>query len=397
MKRIISVLLCLVMALLALVSCDKNTIGDYMVNYPDDQDKDKASITLNLFIIADKGTDTEATTTVGQRLNQYTTNTFSIGLNVTYINASDYESEEATLAAYEKLIIDAANKDYTDGGKIDENESNKQMPHLVLVTSKGLFDSLYDAKKLADVTPYLNTKAYGKLNAQIASPLLQSARDKDGKLFAIPNNHVIGGTDSFGTDAYTYLVINKEVAQQQLFYTTEELTSYKSIEDAAKLREEIVNAGYENPDEYVFQTSGNYTDKAEYEKAGNICNVVKYPTATPEETFSSAFAIINNPNKAYNDAAMQIIYALNTDTQLRNLIQYGNAGIHYTYESSDVESEEENATKYIERATTDGDRYYMNILYTGDIFKANYCKEIGWTPTVNQNGVLLNSEATTEK
>ena len=392
MKRIISVLLCLVMALVALVGCDKNTIGDYMKNYPDDEDKDKASITLNMYIIADSGTTDNATTTVAQRLNQHTTNTYSIGLNVTYVNASNYESKEATLEAYENLIKSEVNKTYTSD---NENENNKQMPHLVLVTSKALYDSLYSANKLVDITPYLNTKAYGKLNAQIAKPLMQSARDDSGKLFAIPNNHVVGGTDSFGTDAYTYLVINKEVAQQQLFYTTEELSSYTSIEDAAKLREDIVNAGFANPDEYVFQVSGDYTDKAEYEKAGNICNVVKYPTATPEEVFSSAYAIINNPNKAYNDAAMQIIYAINTDTQLRNLLQYGNNGIHFNFDN-DAEGASE-TVKFVERIKDDSNNYFMNIVYTGDVFKANYCEEIGWTPTVNHNGVLHNNDSTFEK
>ena len=79
---------------------------------------------------------------------------------------------------------------------------------------------------------------------------------------------------------------------------------------------------------------------------------------------------------------MKIIYSINTDTYLRNLLQYGVMGTNYTVENGDIVriAEGENV-------------YHMDLLHTGDIFKAEFCSEINWTKTAYDNGVAQNKDS----
>ena len=79
---------------------------------------------------------------------------------------------------------------------------------------------------------------------------------------------------------------------------------------------------------------------------------------------------------------MQIVYALNADAELRNLLQYGVSGTNYEYIDNNVV------------LTTSADNIYrMNLIYTGDIFLARNCAEIGWTPAAMESGKSQNVAA----
>lgn len=85
-------------------------------------------------------------------------------------------------------------------------------------------------------------------------------------------------------------------------------------------------------------------------------NVLEYPRVGYEEVFSNMFAV-----SAYTRSvsrSMQIITYLNTNSELRNVLQYGVEGIHYTI----------NEEGRLER-TKDCD-YFMNIKSTGNVFMA---------------------------
>jgi len=355
MKKIWGLILCIALSLSVLVGCSDGEIGDYIENYEENKQKEE-KLTLNMYIIVDDATTENAKTTVKQMINQHTTSTYNTSVVVNYVSAADYQ---ATIdAAMEKTGVNA--------------------PHIILITSAEMVDAL--SSKLVDLMPYLKQKTYQKLNTQIAPTLLEAGR-QNAKLYALPNSHVIGGNTG-----YEYLAIDLEVAEKELYYSKSLLSSYKSLDDAAELIADITAAGY-NASDYVYTVNGPYELKAELEADGMLCNVIKYPVADRETAFSSAFAIVKNEYSQFDDRAMRILNAINSDTELRNLLQYGVRGTNYTLD----------ADGNVQRISSGNNVYYMDLKHTGDVFKALFCPELGWTKAAHDNGVKQNSDSVVNK
>ena len=368
MKKIFCLLLCLVLVCTVLVSCGPDEIGDYIVNYPE-KSEEIENVTLNLYIIAEEGTTANAKTTVQRMINQYTESEYHTTLNIHYLSSTEYNDAVVSAAA--------------DNG---ENGAN-----IVLINSASLYNNLRDDGRLLDLTKYFSSRTYGRLNTLITKALLDGSKEtgkseSDKKLYVVPNNRII--------DEYEYLVIDKHVARDILHYSPAYLKSLTDpTSDAVEaLKQEITNAGY-NADSLVFTTSGMYEVMAGLEslgESGSYCNITKYPTVDSDIAYASAFAIINRDklgdgdilDTTLSDRSMQIIYAINTDSYLRNLLQYGVSGTNYNVVDGDIV-----------RVNDGENNYRMNILYTGDVFKAEYCSEIGWTPEVAAYGLLQNAES----
>ena len=354
MKKFLSLMLCLIMTVLMFVSCADNEIGSYKENYPP-IDNTIPDVKLNMYVIVEPGTAENAKTTVSRMFAQETLSKYHTEVTLCYLTADEYKTK--ALAAVNATDSTAAN--------------------IVLITDKEFFNSLLDTKKLADLTTYLDTD-FGKLYKQITEPLLDATK-VDGKYYAIPNNHVVG--------EYEYLVINKEAARAAFYDNTdaEFFATLNSYEATEQLRADMVTlGGYTKAQvkKLVRVEKGNFEDKAKFESEGNFCNVIKYPEADADEAFSSAFAVISR-DELSDKRAMQIIYEINYNAQLRNLLQYGVSGTNYTLDKDG----------FVIRDKSEDNKYFMNILYTGDIFKALYCEEIGWTPEVAENGVKQNNES----
>ena len=350
MKRILCLIMCLIMACTMLVSCAEEEIGSGIGGYTDVQTTTER-LTINMHIITGDSTTEDAIKNVKLRINGYCKTNYNTDLQITFVKESDY--------------VNSLNSAL---GQPDANA-----PHIVLINSKGLFDSLMDASKLADLTDYYSTKSFGQMNAKIAKPLLEAAK-VDNKHYTVPNNRVIG--------EYEYLVINR-IAVQEFKYTNAELSSYKSYADAEGLVAAMTDAGYtaEQIAELVRVVKGPYELRNEY--TDEICNVISVPTVDAEEAFASSFAVINRELVKYNDRSVEIIYAINNDAELRNLLQYGVEGANYTKapkSSEVVRNKDENC-------------YDMNLIYTGNVFTAYNCEEIGWTSDAKSNGQKQNQDA----
>ncbi len=101
--------------------------------------------------------------------------------------------------------------------------------------------------------------------------------------------------------------------------------------------------------------SGDPSDVAAYEEDYYI-SVYDYPKATQEELFAGAFAV-----SAYTenfDRAMEVIVALNTVKELRDILQYGVEEVHFRY------NEDETVTRL-------NDDYTMNLVHTGNVYMAS--------------------------
>ena len=361
MKKILCLLLCLIFASFMLVSCGDDEIGKVPEHYPEPEPEIE-EVSLNLYIIVDEATSDNAVQTVSRMIAQHTLATYHTEVNVKYVSAAEYET----------VALNAVNSTGTDAANI------------VLVNSYDLMTKLVNTGKLENVNPYLQLPAYGTLNVKIPTTLFDACTwgvDEDGNdvIYAVPNNHVIG--------QYQYLVIDREVAEQQLKYSLTELLSYTTYDATAQLRADMEAAGY-NAEEYVYIQNGAYALKGQLEANNkNVCNVIQNPTVDLDEAYSSAFAIVNTENDVVDDRAMQIIYALNSDVELRNLLQYGVYGTNYTL-SDDGE---------ILMVNDEMNTYRMKLEYTGNIFVASYCDEIGWTAEVAANGEKQNAASVFNK
>ncbi len=351
MKKILCLILCLIMACTMLVSCDEEQIGDGIGEYPSVA-QTVERLTLNMYIITGDSTTSNAVNTVSTRINGHTKTTYNTDLKIFYVKASEYEA-----------TVNAA---ITAGGA--------NTPHIVLINSKNMFDSLYGANKLTDLSSYYSSRDFGRLNTQIASSLLESSK-VNSKLYTVPNNRVIG--------EYKYLVINKDEAMLKFHYTNAELSSYKSLADAQGLIAEMAQAGYteQQINALVYTVNGPYELREELENE-NFCNIISVPQVTHADAFSSAFAIINNAETKYNDRAMQMIYAINNDVEFRNFLQYGVFGSNYTTSADGIV-----------RIIDGENNYDMNLIHTGDVFRADNCVELGWTDAAKGNGKLQNADS----
>lgn len=385
MKKIISMVLCAVLCLLALAGCAEQDIGAYLPNYDDYRTEEKKLITLNLYIICDYiPEDKSSLNTVKQNFTARTEDEFKTAVNIVYVSADDY--------------LDTI-KDAT-------NENADTRADIVLINSKEMMDYLTDSKRnlLVDLTEFYEGKTFGKLNAKISTPILDASKIGD-KYYCVPNNHILGdynGNNVIGDSGFEYLVIDGAVAREYHYASLNKLNSYTSVEEfmadgelgavleaAGKLNYNAQTGDIEctcaGENKCVEIKEGGIADKALFESQDKHCNIIKYPEVTAEQVFTSAFGITKwVADKA---RAMEIIYAINTNSVYRNMLQYGVENVHYTVDKD---------TGIVTRNMPDGPNqsknvYLMNILYTGDLFAAAYCDEIGWTKTVADNGAKQNN------
>ena len=384
MKRILSLILCLLMTSVFITGCSDSTIDDFRNDLGEYDDlelpRDREAMVLDFYIICEEGTTENSASTVESYINSHLSDIYNTTLDIHYLTADEYQ---------QKVLTDAA--------KTDDDRAD-----IVLVAGKSMFDELYSKNLLADITSYYSTTKFGLLKTQIAASLLKSAVVKvpavdmsgnsylSSRYFTVPNNHVIG--------EYQYLLIDKAKAREHN-YADRKLEEMLTYESTAELRDAIGA----DADQYVKLVSGNYTDKAKYEAQGFLCNVVSYPIADVEEAFMSAFSIVRHPldtrykdkesdisiesqnvYKNHYERCMEIIYALNTDVDFRNLLQYGHKGTNYSFDE-----QTDTVTSYTEGAGV----YKMKLIYTGDVFKAYFCEQIGWTKEVFLNGENQNKEA----
>ncbi len=354
MKKVWSLILCLVLMCTMLVSCGEGEIGEYIKNYPETTEKIER-LDLNLYIITSDDTSENAKTSVATRIAGHTKTDYNTVLNVKYVSAADYEATVANAIAA--------------GGK--------DAPHIVLINSEAMFNSLHNAEggsKLASLTSYYATREFGRLNTQISEALLAASKI-GGEYYTVPNNRMIG--------EYTYVVINNSVLYDY-HYNNQEILAVNTPEAVETLKNELMakpSMTEEKLASLVRVESGSYEKRYQLDDEG-FCNVISMPKVTTADAFASAFAIVNTTQK-YNDRAMKMIYAINNDTELRNLLQYGVQGANYDIVDGNIV-----------RINDDKNTYHMNLDYTGDLFKAAYSSELGWVESVYNYRIQHSKELT---
>ena len=156
----------------------------------------------------------------------------------------------------------------------------------------------------------------------------------------------------------------------------------------------LIEAAGADADNVIWTVDGNYDLKAKLESEGYICNVSKYPEVTAEEALKASFGIVKSGDIYVGEElligadeiharAMDIVYSINADKTVRNLLQYGVENTHYKL----VEEGEYTYAEILESSD-----YHMNLLYTGDMFNAYYCKDV-WTHEMAISADKQNAES----
>ncbi len=363
MKKIFLLLLCLAISLPMLVACDGGEIGDY--EYPGYVPKNVPLITLDFYVIVGDATQDLAIDSVARMLSQYTETKFKTKLNVHYIKESEYvETLKADIQKNDDAKADIVfinsyelAKELIDEGKLED------------------ISSFYDPseefiKELKKLNPYYEGKLYGRLNTLITPTLIEASKI-NGKLYTVPNDHVVG--------EYSYLLIKEDIATSYNF-SPAKLKACTTLEDETLVAlKAAMEADGKVFADSVYVVSGDYSDKSKYESEGYICNILNYPTVDTSEAFSSAFAIVKGTQ--YPHRAMEVLYLLNTDSYFRNLLQYGVEGINY------VKDDDGTIIPH-----TEGDGVYsMNMLHTGNVFLLEY--SVAWTETMKNVGISQNKDS----
>ena len=400
MKKLLSLLLCIVLVCLALVGCKEDVIGEYLPNYQTGSVTDDQIEKLNFYIITGEGTSAEAMITVPQNINTYLKEKYHIELNIHYLTEFATETQV---------------KSYADTVYEDMNTTVEQdRPDVILINGADMFDKLYADNELLA----LNTAPFDFYNGDFRSlnkdidPSLLSASLVSNAYYTVPNNHVIGH--------YEYIVIDKTMARDTLHFSNEEIEAMTTEESLEELKNAIT--AYDNTldvNDYVkVITDGYYTDyealqylnlknNESSDSKVNFVNIKAYPNATKEQAFLSAFAIVKqldddgDPTKYseekvailnnHSTTCMRIIYALNSDPELKNMLQYGYVGTNYSF----VTNEKHENTNYITLNTNQTVRYEMNNIHTGNPFISYYCEAKSWNEATHSNWLKQNADAKT--
>ena len=391
MRKILSLLLCLVIACLALTSCVDEIIGEDLPGYLEENPNTERSLyELDFYIVTGAETTDSAITTVTREINTYLEEKYKTKLNIHFVKPSEN---------YEDKVNGAV------------NVSGKDRADIVLVAGIDMFESLYEADKLVALNTYYFSKEFGRLkSADMMCPALLEASsvvESDGEVdtsmyYVVPNNRVVG--------SYDYIMVNKEMAKflnfacegtgegnKVLQMTSTDSEAYLELIAARDTyQNELRTAGF-NPDELVILLDNqSYLDRLSYVEDGYICVEAATPVVSAEEAHESSFAIIAQDGNADANAehyqrCMEVIYCINTDATLRNLLQYGVRNTHY---AADVDG--------IVTSIDAENPYEMNLLYTGNIFMAYYNDfegENAWTEqmalaaTEHQNKVAVSAKS----
>lgn len=224
MKRIISLMLCLLMLVPMLASCsDKEEEDDLQII----ETAVRSAVTLGVYVITEDGTTDEAAQAVENAINTIVKSKYTTKLEIFYLTEEEYyDTIEARLETMSKGGVEpeeevsdtVAEGEETDAPET-ENETFVNEFGVTEIKYPDLAASQIDLLMIADYDKYVEyvnngwlynldesiKNASKKLSDYIYPTILASAKVKGGT-YAIPNNRPIGEC--------TYMIIDKALAKE---------------------------------------------------------------------------------------------------------------------------------------------------------------------------------------
>lgn len=416
-KKLLALFLGILMIASCLISCQQES--ETLVGEEDEADE--GAMTLTLWLPTYDGTTDEAVAKVEAAINLLTTSKYSTAIELKLIPSENYEREvKAKLAELEEYYSDddrLMGSAETGEIMIGENSaiyplaSENQMD-IFLIRGYEDYMEFYDKGYIEELSSEIATT--GKLLNQYIYPTFMDMAEIYGDLYAVPNNHMIGEYEfllinkdlvdrlyyhiddlstlnkcqTFVEDVAKYTDVTPFLAPVDepagMVYFSKDgspsviasrLTGQSKYNTVANISSLVGNATYTNTVKMMklFEERGYFAEDPDnctefgvgvikggydiYEKYGDdyYISIYDYPTANTDEVFSSMFAV-----SAYSrnlKRSLEIITMLNTDTELRTVLQYGAEGVHW-------EIDEENPDTIIKLS----DDYNMKLSETGNVY-----------------------------
>lgn len=278
----------------------------------------------------------------------------------TKINGNTYAiPNNRIVGEYTYLLV---NKDVVGG---DANGDGTVSPDEL----KGTYFNFNDINTFFDCSDVIE---YIKANRSDLVPVLEKFDnpyvyywDDDTDFSILGSKATFGSQKASANDQYAMRNIFsiKDFTEFELMMKKYETNGYFAA-DATKVKEDQ-NFG-------VAVLSGDSSIIDQYSDKYYV-KVISTPTLTNQNVFTSFFGISTYSKNV--DRALEVITMLNTDSELRNVLQYGVDGVHYELNENDR----------VERFNND---YIMNLEDTGNVFVA-YPEE-GMKDDIWEQGVKSN-------
>ncbi len=215
-KRLISLCLCLAtLLMLLLTSCAEEEDVDSEI----DKAEAQGTATLTMWVVSDEKVSEKSAALVSEAINDLTQTNYKVKMEILYFTEDEYyqklsdainaytdtfvpsqtvvsseEEEESYFDIYPALQENQVDILYI--GDLHDKNGN------LTISGADMYDELVEKGWLAPLNTYLNTGVAKKLREYIAPTLLTGAM-KDGEIYAVPNNNVIG--------EYNYMLLNQEL------------------------------------------------------------------------------------------------------------------------------------------------------------------------------------------
>jgi peptidoglycan-associated lipoprotein len=216
--------------------------------------------------------------------------------------------------------------------------------------------------------------------------------------------NIVGVQSLFENEEFTkhYLALN-EYRLEDAYRFKYDASSGEYYEDAGEGKEIVFFRNEENKDQtyaqygikFVKGTLATLNEKGNYVENGveYYAIPVAYPQATAEDIYGNMFAVAKTTLSV--ERSMQIITYLNTNSEIRNLLQYGIEGQHYTVQKT-VTEDGENVKIVKRNADKQGNEYVMDIYATGNAFLAHVLDEEDMDTAIWANGKKQNRDSLVE-
>ena len=196
-------------------------------------------------------------------------------------------------------------------------------------------------KAIEDLLKTVSAKDEAALEALKATAEYQALEAKQTELKPFKDRYyaiidVISGIEK-AESAYTALAASSEYASYVDNYNAYiEFLEFRPVYEqlVADNAEALIAAGFDPADAYLTHEDigTDYYDRLEY--LDEYACIASVPYIDAEEAHSSSFAIIaqdgtDAANLEHAKRCMEVIYALDTDSQFKNLLQYGVRNTHY--------------------------------------------------------------------
>ena len=351
MKRIISLMLCLIMLTACFAGCAQKT-GDDKMNAVDQQQFEMAK-TLSMYMICEKPVPAEQELALENAINSILKSKFKTAVDLRLYTEDEYYTQ------LEKSFADrdAAAEAGTLGEEVELTEDITYVDEYGITqikypTVEGYQVDIFYVGGYEKFAQYVEEERFSRLDEQLSSSskilndyispeYLTYMKSLNSGTYAVCNNNVMG--------EYTYLLLNKDVLAKTRYNTTNGLKEFTSLTCDATV--DVLNQVKTDYTDYVplyscLGVDGLATSGIKYwgvDADGNLCNdfsllVGTYNTSAKYKTVESLMTFMNGLTSSTFKTQLKTLkyYKANNYFGTEQDLESGKAAVAYVKGGADV-------------------------------------------------------------